>query len=52
MVIATVGAVVYDLPVVVKATEPESIEEPAIPIVSEAQLMFQDELLLPLETEV
>jgi hypothetical protein len=36
VVIATVGAVVYDLPVVVKATEPGSTDEPAIPIVAEA----------------
>jgi len=32
---ATVGDVVYDLPVVVNATEPGSIEEPAIPIEAE-----------------
>tara|TARA_B100000035_G_scaffold62432_1_gene50518 strand:- start:72 stop:209 length:138 start_codon:yes stop_codon:yes gene_type:complete len=36
--IATVGAVVYALPVVLNATELGFTEEPAIPIVADAKL--------------
>ena len=37
--IATVGAVVYALPVVVNPIEPGSMEDPAIPIVALALLV-------------
>ena len=37
--IATVGAVVYALPVVLNAIEPASIDDPAIPIVALATLV-------------
>ena len=38
MVIATIGALVYALPVVLKAIEPGSIDDPAIPMVADAML--------------
>ena len=37
--IATVGEVVYALPVVLNAIEPGLMEEPAIPIVADAKLV-------------
>ena len=45
VVIATVGAVVYALPVVLKAIEPGFIDDPAIPIVADAKLVPGCEIL-------
>ena len=39
VVIATVGAVLYALPVVLKAIEPGFIDVPVIPMVAEAKLV-------------